>query len=49
MLLCHADGTKLKPAVEFKRKKMPKEKLPRISLCLFKKGAGLMKECFLDG
>ena len=29
ILSCLADGTKLKPAVVFKRKKMPKEKLPK--------------------
>ena len=29
ILSCPADGTKLKPAMVFKRKKMPKEKLPK--------------------
>ena len=29
ILSCLADGAKLKPAVVFKRKKMPKEKLPK--------------------
>ena len=39
ILACLADGTKLKPAVVFKRKTMPKEKLPfNISVYVQEKG-----------
>ena len=38
ILSCLANGTKLKPAVMFKRKTMPKEKLLRISLFVQEKG-----------
>lgn len=34
ILACMADGTKLKPAVVFKRKTMPKESFPPGFMCL---------------
>ena len=49
ILLCLAHGTKLKPAVVFKRKKCLRKSFLRIPPCLFNKRAGLMKEYFSDG
>ena len=48
ILSCLAGGTKLKPAVVFKRKKMPKEKLPRDNI-LFVQEKGWVDERVLFG
>ena len=48
ILSCLADGTKLKPAVVFKRKTMPKEKLPK-DIVVFVQEKGRVDERVLFG
>ena len=47
ILACLADGTKLKPAVVFKRKTMPKEKFPP-GICVYVQEKGWVDESILQ-